>query len=71
MSQDLSAWTDSNGDFILIGNHDCKPGDPLISVPADLDTVVAWFMALVKLLDDAALVDLPGEFTKCGSSDEV
>jgi hypothetical protein len=61
----LAIWGDETGDNILIGDEDCKEGDPVIVIPITHDNVIAWIRALTIILDDGEIQDLPGEMGKC------
>lgn len=58
-------WGDTTGDFILIGDEDCKPGDPLIAVRCVPDEILSWIRALAKMVEDGDIENVPGEIVKC------
>ena len=63
----LAIWGDETGEHILIGDEDCKEGDPVIIVTLTHDNVIAWIRALIFILDDGELQTLPGEIGKCSN----
>lgn len=62
---DLAMWADMNGDFILIGDENCQVGDPIISIPLNQESVLAWIKALVLILEDREIINLPGDIGEC------
>ncbi len=67
----LAIWGDSNGEHFLIGDEDCKEGDPVVIVRLTDGNVIAWIQALTIMLDDMEIRDLPGEMGKCSNVEEV
>jgi hypothetical protein len=62
----LSIWNDGiTGETILIGDADCKEGDTVFIVPLTQGSIIAWIRALLAMLDDGDICDVPGEITKC------
>lgn len=61
----LAIWADKTGEKILIGDEDCKEGDPVFIVLLTPENVLAWIKALSLVLEDGDIQDLPGEVGMC------
>jgi hypothetical protein len=61
----LAIWADDEN--ILIGDEDCKEGDPLIVIAITQDNVIAWIRALTIILEEGEVQTLPGEIGKCSN----
>jgi hypothetical protein len=67
----LAIWGDVGGDHIIIGDDDCKQGDPVLIIALNQENIVAWVKALLSTLDDLDIIDVPGEMGKCSNVEEV
>lgn len=68
--KDISAWSDLNGDYVIIGDEHCQPGDPIIAIPLTQSAILQWIKVLLGMLEDGNICDLPGSIEKCISSEE-
>jgi hypothetical protein len=66
---DLAIWADENGDSFCIGDIDCKVGDPVIIVKLNNENILHWIKALIAMLDDGEIINVPGEMGQCTSVD--
>jgi len=63
--RDLAIWANETGDNICIGDEACKEGDPLIVVKLNNENIIAWIEALVRMLTDGELINVPGHMGEC------
>jgi hypothetical protein len=62
---DLGIWADENGDNICIGDEDCKEGDPVVVVKLNQENILHWIKALITMLDDGEIINVPGKMGEC------
>ena len=65
MRGDLAIWGSETGEHIIIGDDDCKEGDPIVIVKLDQENILAWIKALVTMLEEGEIINVPGEMGQC------
>ena len=65
----IGIWGDSNGENIIIGDEDCKPGDPVLVIPLQSEIIIDWIRALATMHDDGEIINVPGEMGTCTKMD--